>query len=217
MIRMRNLFFSAAVLLLFLAGSVRLAPAGEPPNIVLIIADDMGYSDLGCYGGEIETPHLDAPAEGGLRFNNFYVNNMCWPTRASLMTGLYPKTALPKKGSAEGGLHPGSITLPEALRGAGYTTLTAGKWHLSNSGEPDGESASHHRGFDHFYGTIEGASDFFAPVDLQLDGSGHGCSFCLRQARCRSHHNIPVSATNVASRANHQLYGTQRRAMTSSL
>jgi len=141
-----------------------------PPNIVHIISDDMGFSDIGCYGGEIETPHLDSLAEKGLRFTNFYVNNMCWPTRASLMTGLYPKTALPMKGSASGGLHPESTTLPQALRAAGYTTLMSGKWHLSNSNQPDGPNAPHHRGFDHFYGTIEGASDFFAPVDLQLDG-----------------------------------------------
>ncbi len=150
-----------------LAGLPAPAATARQPNIVLIIADDMGYSDLGCYGGEIETPNLDALAAGGLRFTNFYVNNMCWPTRASLMTGLYPKTALPEKGSAEGGLHPSSITLPEALRGSGYTTLMAGKWHLSNSGETEGENAPHHRGFDHFYGTIEGASDFFAPVAVQ--------------------------------------------------
>ena len=142
----------------------------SPPNIVLIIADDMGYSDLGCYGGEIETPNLDALAAGGLRFTQFYVNNMCWPTRASLMTGLYPKTALPKNGSSEGGLHTGAVTLPQALREAGYATLMAGKWHLSDSKDPDGSNAPHHKGFDHFYGTIDGASDFFAPRDLQLDG-----------------------------------------------
>ena len=73
------------------------------PNIILFIADDMGYSDLGCYGGEIETPALDAIAAGGLRFTTYYVHNMCCPTRASLMTSLYPKTALPYKGSANGG------------------------------------------------------------------------------------------------------------------
>lgn len=144
--------------------------AADKPNIVLIIADDMGYSDLGCYGGEIETPNLDGLAESGLRFTNFYVNNMCWPTRASLMTGLYPKTALPKNGSANGGLHPRSQTLPQALRASGYTTLMSGKWHLSNAKEPDGPNAPQHRGFDHFYGTIHGASDFFAPADVQLDG-----------------------------------------------
>ncbi len=150
--------------------SFPLALGAAPPNIVLIIADDMGYSDLGCYGGEIETPNLDALAAEGLRFTQFYVNNMCWPTRASLMTGLYAKTALPKNGSSDGGLHPEAVTLPHALRERGYATFMSGKWHLSNSKEPDGPNAPHHRGFDHFYGTIEGASDFFAPVDLQLDG-----------------------------------------------
>tara|TARA_B110000438_G_scaffold32351_1_gene31891 strand:+ start:3710 stop:5314 length:1605 start_codon:yes stop_codon:yes gene_type:complete len=140
------------------------------PNIVLIISDDMGYSDLGCYGGEIETPALDSIAADGLRFTNYYVNNMCWPTRASLMTSLYPKTALPYKGSAAGGLHPHAVTLPQTLAAAGYCTFMSGKWHLSNSGKPDGPNAPHHRGFDQFYGTIHGASDFFAPADLQLNG-----------------------------------------------
>lgn len=146
------------------------ATAAEQPNIVLIVSDDMGYSDLGCYGGEIETPHLDALAHRGLRLSNFYVNNMCWPTRSILMTGLYAKSALPRKGSANGGLHPDAVTLPQTLRDAGYTTLMSGKWHLSDASEPDGPNAPHHRGFDHFYGTIRGASDFFAPDDLQLDG-----------------------------------------------
>ena len=146
------------------------ALATARPNIVLIISDDMGYSDLGCYGGEIETPALDALAAGGLRFTNYYVNNMCWPTRASLMTSLYPKTALPYKGSSNGGLHPHAVTLPQVLADAGYGTFISGKWHLSDSGKPDGPNAPHHRGFDQFYGTIHGASDFFAPADLQLNG-----------------------------------------------
>jgi arylsulfatase len=161
----RFLAVLAAGLMAFVAGVARSAP-----NIVVIVSDDMGYSDLGCYGGEIETPHLDALAQNGLRFTNYYVNNMCWPTRASLMTGLYPRTALPENGSASGGLHPDATTLPEALRKAGYTTLMSGKWHLSNGSKPDGPNAPHHRGFDRFYGTIHGASDFFAPDDLQLNG-----------------------------------------------
>jgi arylsulfatase A-like enzyme len=159
-----------ACLALFSLASLQLGVAASRPNILLIVADDVGYSDLGCYGGEIKTPHLDSLAAEGLRFTNYYVNNMCWPTRASLLTGLCPKTALPRKGSASGGLHPKVTSLPEALRGVGYTTLMSGKWHLSNAADPDGPNAPHHRGFDHFYGTIHGASDFFAPVDLQLDG-----------------------------------------------
>jgi len=149
----------------------------QKPNILLIIADDMGYSDLGCYGGEIETPNLDALAMGGLRFTNFYVNNMCWPTRASLMTSLYPGVALPKNGSAEGGLHPNAITLPQTLKAAGYKTFMAGKWHLSDASDLDGSNAPHHKGFDRFYGTIHGAGSFYAPSSLSLDGKDASSEF----------------------------------------
>jgi arylsulfatase len=161
-------------LLSLLSGSLcaifLISSAAAAPNIILIVSDDMGYSDLGCYGGEIETPNLDELAGGGIRFTDYYVNNMCWPTRASLMTGLYPKMALPENGSADGGLHPEATTLPEALKETGYETFMSGKWHLSSASEPDGANAPHHRGFDQFYGTIHGASDFFAPDDLQLNG-----------------------------------------------
>ena len=145
------------------------AANSAPPNIVLVIADDMGYSDIGSYGGEIETPRLDALAENGLRFTNFYVNNMCWPTRASLLTGLYPKSAL-ADGSATGGFHPDVTTLPEALKTAGYATFMSGKWHLSDPSKPHGPSAPHKRGFDRSYSTYHGTTDFFAPADLNLNG-----------------------------------------------
>ncbi len=151
--------------------------SSQKPNILLIIADDMGYSDLGCYGGEIETPNLDSLAKGGLRFTNFYVNNMCWPTRASLMTSLYPGVALPVKGSAEGGLHPNAITLPQTLKSAGYNTYMSGKWHLSDANDLDGPNAPHHKGFDHFYGTIHGAGSFYAPSSLTLDGKDASAEF----------------------------------------
>ncbi len=153
------------------------AAASKKPNILLIIADDMGYSDLGCYGGEIETPNLDGLAKGGLRFTNFYVNNMCWPTRASLMTSLYPGVALPVKGSAEGGLHPDALTLPRALKLAGYQTYMSGKWHLSDAADLDGANAPHHKGFDHFYGTIHGAGSFYAPSSLSLNGKDASSEF----------------------------------------
>ncbi len=156
-------------LLVALGGAVAAAAAAEKgPNIVLIVSDDMGYSDLGCYGGEIDTPNLDALALGGLRFSNYYVNNMCWPTRASLMTGLYPRSAF--LSSRASGIRPEWITLPEALKNRGYGTYMAGKWHLSDSSQDDGPGAPHHQGFDQFYGTLEGASDFFAPYGLQLNG-----------------------------------------------
>jgi len=160
---------SACFALLFF-GLVLPASIQSAPNILHIISDDMGYADIGCYGSEIETPNLDSLAAQGLRFTNFYVNNMCWPTRASLMTGLYPKTALPHKGSSEGGLHKDATTLPEALKTAGYTTLMSGKWHLSTTKEIDGPGTPHHKGFDHYFGTVDGASDFFAPNGVALNG-----------------------------------------------
>ncbi len=159
-----------SLILLFTLGAVVSVTARDRPNIVHIVADDMGYADVGCYGSEIETPNLDALASCGLRFTNYYVNNMCWPTRASLMTGLYPKTALPAGGSADGGLHPQAVTLPQALRAVGYTTLASGKWHLSKKEDIDGPNAPHHRGFDQYFGTLDGTSDFFAPNQVQFNG-----------------------------------------------
>jgi arylsulfatase len=141
----------------------------ERPNIVLIIADDMGYSDLGCYGGEIETPTLDQLASTGIRFTNYYVQNMCWPTRASLLTSLYPKTAL-AAGSASQGFRSNALLLPEALREAGYKSYMTGKWHLSDPEKPNGPSAPHKRGFDRTYATYHGTTDFFAPADLNENG-----------------------------------------------
>ncbi len=141
----------------------------EPPNIVIVIADDMGYSDLGCYGGEIETPTLDKLAEKGVRFINYYVHNMCGPTRASLLTSLYPNTALPN-GSTLHGFRDGIITLPEALAEVGYKSYLAGKWHLSDPAQPNGPSAPHKRGFDRTYATYHGATDYFAPAGLNENG-----------------------------------------------
>lgn len=143
--------------------------SANPPNIVLVISDDMGYSDLGCYGGEIGTPTLDTLAADGLRFTNFYVNNMCWPTRASLLTSLFPKTVL-KKSAADAGLRQNAVMLPEALKEAGYKSYMAGKWHLSDAEDYNGPSAPHKRGFDRSYSTYWGTSDFFAPADLNENG-----------------------------------------------
>ncbi len=143
--------------------------AASRPNILLILSDDMGYSDLGCYGGEIETPNLDRLARAGVRFTNYHVQNMCWPTRASLLTSLYPKTAL-TDGSAEKGLRADAQLLPEALQAAGYATFMAGKWHLSDPEQPKGPGSPHRRGFDRAYSTYWGTTDYFAPADLNLNG-----------------------------------------------
>jgi len=150
-------------LALFLVAS---APQAGPsrPNIVVIMADDMGFSDLGCYGSEIETPHLDRLAAGGLRFTQFYNTARCCPTRASLLTGLYPHQAgvghmVNDRGRPgyRGFLNDRCVTIAEALRPAGYRTLMSGKWHV-------GEKRPHwprDRGFDRYFGLISGGSNFF--------------------------------------------------------
>lgn len=138
--------------------------AGKRPNVVLIMADDMGYSDLGCYGSEIDTPTLDHMGMNGVRFRHFYNAARCCPTRASLLTGLYPHQAgvghmIRDKGSPayQGYLNQQCVTLGEALGSAGYQTAISGKWHV-------GEKRPHwpiDRGFDEAYGLISGASNLW--------------------------------------------------------
>jgi arylsulfatase len=135
------------------------------PNVLLILADDLGFSDLGCYGGEIATPNLDALAKNGLRFRQFYNGTRCCPSRASLMTGLYPHQAgvgnmnnqTPTPGY-RGFPQPNTTTLAEVLKSAGYHTSMVGKWHLSagpNTPRPTD------RGFDEFYGMVGGFNSCF--------------------------------------------------------
>jgi len=172
---MRRFLLLAIFSLLLLTNSAS-AWAADRPDIVLIMADDMGYSDIGCYGGEIATPVLDRLAEGGVRFTQFYNGARCCPTRASLLTGLYahqagmgcmePDWGLP---GYRGRLNRKCVTLAEALRPAGYSTYMAGKWHVTNLKRY--EEASYQtwptgRGFDRFYGTIAGAGSFFTPNTL---------------------------------------------------
>ena len=137
-------------------------------NILLILADDMGYSDLGCYGSEIATPNLDRLAGNGVRFTRFYNAARCCPTRASLLTGLFPhqagiggmvggKKPAGKRGPYQGYLNEHCTTLAEVLRTAGYGTYMSGKWHVGEF-RPIWPVD---RGFDHHYGLISGAMNYW--------------------------------------------------------
>tara|TARA_R110002072_G_scaffold222711_1_gene379818 strand:- start:8387 stop:10126 length:1740 start_codon:yes stop_codon:yes gene_type:complete len=154
---------------LFLLATGFNASAETQPNIVLIMVDDMGFSDIGCYGGEIETPNIDALAAGGVRFSHFYNNSRCCPTRATLLTGLYAhQTGIGRMTGVSsdmgvpayrGALNRQCVTIAEALKPAGYATMMTGKWHL---GSRDSSYWPVQRGFDRFFGSLKG-SRYFHP------------------------------------------------------
>jgi arylsulfatase len=173
------------LILLFLA---TVATAADRPNMIYILSDDMGFSDLGCYGGEIDTPHLDALAANGLRFTQFYNTARCCPTRAALLTGLYPHQAGigHMVGSKKGGpgyqndLNRQCVTIAEVLRPAGYRSYAVGKWHVTpipnNASDPPRHNWPLQRGFDRFYGTIHGAGSFWDPSSLVRDNQIVTCA-----------------------------------------
>ncbi len=164
--------------------------ASERPNILLVMVDDMGWSDLGCYGGEARTPAIDSLARNGLRFSTFYNTGRCCPTRASLLTGLYPHQAGVGRMTFDTGtpgyrgwLQRTTVTIAEVLRGAGYRTAMAGKWHLSLTKSLDNhmkhlnnqvirttfsDPATYPvaRGFEEHYGIIWGVVNYFDPFSL---------------------------------------------------
>ena len=156
------------------------AAATAPPNVVVILADDMGYSDLGCYGSEIQTPNLDGLAANGVRFTQFYNTSRCCPARACLLSGLYSHQAgvglmTEDKGleGFRGDLNRRCVTIAEVLHGAGYRTYMTGKWHVTKFFYPRDE-ASHdnwprQRGFDWYFGTIMGGGSYFDPGMLTRD------------------------------------------------
>jgi arylsulfatase A-like enzyme len=171
-----RLFLSALITVSY----ARISPAQaetSKPNIMIILADDLGWSDLGCYGGEIRTPHLDSLAAGGLRFTQFYNSTRCCPSRASLLTGLYPHQAgvglmtsgkipdysgpdapVEKVSGDRGALNESCVTIAQALKPAGYRTAAVGKWHVGDHELPT------KRGFDDFYGFVKGyAVDSWEP------------------------------------------------------
>jgi arylsulfatase A-like enzyme len=168
-----NFKWLLCLLLLESAGSSFAQKIKKPdsrPNIVLIMVDDLGFSDIGPFGSEIQTPNLDKLAGEGMRFREFYNNSICAPTRASLITGQYQHKAgvgyfnvnlgLP---AYQGYLNKESLTFAEVLRNAGYSTLMSGKWHVGN----DSIAWPNQRGFDHFYGFINGASNYFDPGEFE--------------------------------------------------
>src|SRR5215207_9162820 len=191
----RALSFTASALTLFLSSAVQAnAPAPPRPNVVVILADDLGFSDVGCYGGEIRTPNIDRLANEGVRFTQFYNMARCCPTRASLLTGLYPHQAGVGamnqdlgKPAYRGELNDRCVTLAEALRGGGYQTGMAGKWHLCHLTISSGGPAAKrlvdfqdtatplspskanwpcNRGFEEHWGTIPGVEDYYDPYGL---------------------------------------------------
>ena len=156
------------------------APAGAP-NVIVMLCDDLGFADIGCYGSEIDTPHLDRLADEGLRYTNFHVNPMCSPTRASLLTGLnhhlaglatvchrdpgFPGYAMEIRDNA--------VTMGEVLRDAGWATLMVGKWHLCKDSNLTEAGPRHgwpcQKGFDRFYGILDGFTNFHQPHRLYED------------------------------------------------
>lgn len=154
---------------------------GERPNIVLILADDMGFSDIGCFGSEIHTPNLDRLAAKGMRSSQWYNNPRCCPSRASILTGLYPHQAGMGMMVSDFGRYPypaytgdlsmQTCTIPEALKTAGYQTAMVGKWHLTPP-DPQGDKYNWplQRGFDRYWGIIAGASVYYHPFQL-VDGN----------------------------------------------
>jgi len=193
----RNVLLSSLIILSSCTGSRKnnktTVSKDDRPNIVLILADDLGYSDLGCYGGEIQTPNLDYLAANGLRFRHFYNTSRCCPSRASLLTGLYNQqagigemTTARTEPGYRGYITENTVTLAEVLKDAGYHTAMSGKWHVSNTVEQStpaeqlkwlNHQASHpyfspveqypvNRGFEKYYGNIFGVVDYFDPFSL---------------------------------------------------
>lgn len=163
------------------AASTADTPSATRPNFVIIMADDLGYSDIGCYGAEIPTPHLDSLAAGGMKFTQFYNAARCCPSRAALLTGVYPHQAgmggmVKREISSrdpetpyQGWLSQRTATLAEVLRDAGYRTYHSGKWHVGEE-RPDWPLQ---RGFEKYFGLISGANSYYRllPKRLILEGN----------------------------------------------
>ncbi|PWJ55049.1 arylsulfatase [Dyadobacter jejuensis] len=165
-----------ALITCFILGLSQVALA-QKPNIIVIMADDLGYSDIGCYGSEIKTPNLDALARNGVKFTQFYNAARCCPSRASLLTGVYPHQAGMGKMVVtsditnrdaetpnQGWLSRNTVTIAEVLKQAGYQTYMSGKWHVGEQ-RPDWPMQ---RGFDKYFGLISGANSYYRLLPRRL-------------------------------------------------
>jgi arylsulfatase len=160
---------TALFTILIVAGSLATAFAKERPNIIFILVDDMGYSDIGCYGGEVKTPNLDKLARNGLRFSNMYNTSKCFPSRACLLTGVYAQQC--NMGRTSRGAIKNAITLADLLKTRDYRTLAVGKHHSHNS--------LYDMGFDRFYG-------------FHYGGSGKSCANHFNPGRQRPGEGVPA-------------------------
>jgi len=165
------------ILSCFLMGACSAPQKPDQPNIILIMSDDVGYSDIGCYGGEIRTPNLDGLAAGGLRYTQFYNTSRCCPTRAALLTGLHQHQAgighmVSDRGNDgyRGDLNEHCLTIAQVMKTAGYKNYMSGKWHVTKYNpsweDPPRNNWPMQRGFDRFFGTIQGAGSFYDPYSL---------------------------------------------------
>ncbi len=143
------------------------------PHVVIVVADDMGYSDLGCFGGEIATPNLDRLGRAGVRLTRFYNTTRCSPSRASMLTGLHPHqtgigilTSDDRPEGYRGSLNERCLTIAEVLRGAGYATCLSGKWHLASEMWTPTDAWPTRRGFERFFGTLSGCGSYYRPTTL---------------------------------------------------
>jgi arylsulfatase A-like enzyme len=155
------------IVMIAAAITVVFAAAETKPNILLIIADDLGFSDVGCYGGEINTPNLDRLADEGVRFTQFYNCAICWPTRSSSMTGYYGTQTGSEPNRGAGNYVDWTVPLPQLMNAAGYRTVHSGKWHVQASGC----TSAHAAGFDRAYDFAQGWL-YFTPQNHALDGTG---------------------------------------------
>src|SRR6056297_188589 len=167
------LFLTTGMALFSMSASERDQAPEEQPHIILIMSDDMGYSDLGCYGSvNIQTPNIDRLAQDGVRFTQFYNGARCCPTRATLLTGLYAhQTGIGHmvgtnndKPGHDGVLNDKNVTIAEVLKTQGYYNYMLGKWHVAP--HKDKKNWPLERGFDQRYGTLGGGGNYYNPNGL---------------------------------------------------